>query len=128
MARQWDKAIAAYSEVIMLKPKSWEVWYKRGVIHAQQAQWAKAATDLAKSLEFGSPFGQQGHLLALAGAGDAIGYRKACAEQLEKFGKTQDSNKANDIAWYCVRFPDAIIGFPTFGPLMTSPASAPPCS
>jgi len=46
--------------------------------------------------------------LALAGARDVAGYRKASAELLQEHGNTQNPDLANNVAWFCVRFPEAV--------------------
>ena len=87
------------------------VWHFRGLAYGEQEQWAKAASDFAKCMHLQSPFASLSggwRSLALAAAGDMPGYRKACAELLEEFSTAQDPGKANDAAWFCVRFPGAV--------------------
>jgi len=111
LRKDWARAIDDFSKAIELEPQAWPVWHFRALAYGEQEQWAKAAADFAKCIELGSSLGSQSagwHALSLAAEGDAAGHRKACAELLEKFNKTPDPDKANDVAWFCVRFPDAV--------------------
>jgi len=46
--------------------------------------------------------------LALAAAGNWAEHRTVCAELLEKHSGIQNFDLANNVAWFCVRFPDAV--------------------
>jgi tetratricopeptide (TPR) repeat protein len=111
LKKDWARAIDDLSKAIELNPQDWGALHFRGLAYGEQGQWAKAAADFAKCTQLGSPIPSQSagwHTLAMAGAGDAAGHRKACMELLEKFSATQDAGIANNIAWACVRFPDAV--------------------
>jgi WD40 repeat protein/tetratricopeptide (TPR) repeat protein/tRNA A-37 threonylcarbamoyl transferase component Bud32 len=106
---QHQQAIAAYSKAIDLQADDEESWKARGSIYATLDLWDKAAADFAKAMEL-HPADTEfpcWHALALAGAGDNQGYRKACAALLEKFGKTTEPNSAYKVAWICLVGRDA---------------------
>jgi tetratricopeptide (TPR) repeat protein len=94
-----------------LFPEFPESYRDRAIIYLQEEQWEKAAADLRKIIKLGEqdPHIPTWYALALAGAGDVAGHRKACAMLLEKFGKTENAFTANNVAWACVRFPDAVV-------------------
>src|SRR5262249_43243289 len=48
------------------------------------------------------------YALALAGAGDTEGHRKACQALLERFGQTDGAETINRVAWTCVRVPNIL--------------------
>jgi predicted Zn-dependent protease len=47
------------------------------------------------------------HAKACLAAGDAAGYRQACTALLDRFGRTEDLDVANDVAWACALGPGA---------------------
>jgi tetratricopeptide (TPR) repeat protein len=47
------------------------------------------------------------HAKACLAAGDAGGYRRACTELLDRFGRTEDMDVANSVAWTCAVAPGA---------------------
>jgi tetratricopeptide (TPR) repeat protein len=92
-----------------LKVDDWSLWQRIGHAYADQSNWEHAAAAFQRCLEHdSSDVAVMGlHALALAGAGDTAGYYRACVAMLDQFGKTDDSQIANSVAWYCVRFPDS---------------------
>jgi serine/threonine protein kinase/regulator of sirC expression with transglutaminase-like and TPR domain len=67
--RAWDKAAAAYTKVIELKPDDWDAWYKRGWSNSNIQQWNKAIADYSEAIKrkpgqwdawFGRGFAQSG--------------------------------------------------------------------
>jgi WD40 repeat protein/tetratricopeptide (TPR) repeat protein/tRNA A-37 threonylcarbamoyl transferase component Bud32 len=103
------KAMQDFSKAIELDPTRSLAHQLRALIFAKQEQWAKAADDFAQSESSESLRGW--HALVLIAAGNTAGHRKACEALLEKFGKDGDPNSGNSVAWYCVRFPDAVADF-----------------
>src|SRR5262249_38219224 len=93
-----------------LRVDDWSLWQRIGLAYVEQANWEQAAAAFQTCLEHdASDVAVKGwHALALAAAGDIKAHGKACAALLEKFGKTEDANIANDVAWFCVRFQGAV--------------------
>jgi serine/threonine protein kinase/Flp pilus assembly protein TadD len=48
---EWDKAAAAYTKVIELKPEHWDAWAKRGWMYSNMQQWSKAIEDYSKAIQ-----------------------------------------------------------------------------
>jgi tetratricopeptide (TPR) repeat protein len=77
----------------------------RAKAHAALAHWQEAAADFAKAQEGEANLQLAGwHAACLAAAGDWAAHRKACAALLAQYGKDVAGIRANDLAWYCVRF------------------------
>jgi WD40 repeat protein/serine/threonine protein kinase/tetratricopeptide (TPR) repeat protein len=90
--RRWDKAVAAYSEAIVLGRNNAEVWYERGTACGMLRQYESAAADFARALER-KPDDVSiwyCHAMAKLGANDLDGYRRVRAGMRERFGKTKD--------------------------------------
>jgi WD40 repeat protein/Flp pilus assembly protein TadD len=107
---QYDKAAADYTEAIKRESGHWEDWSNRGEAYAALGQWDKAAADFARALKLKADkldVWENQALIHLA-KGNLDGYRKACAAILERFGETKDPELANEVAWVCVRVPQAV--------------------
>jgi tetratricopeptide (TPR) repeat protein len=105
-----DKALAEYRQALALAPKEEWTWKSRGHLYAEMGQWDKAAADFAKAAELAPKQAQAWYYRALVrlGASDMEGYRRICADILERFGKTEDPDTAYWVAWPCVVAPEAI--------------------
>ncbi len=49
--RDWDKAAAAYSKVIALKPDDFDAWFKRGWLNFNRQRWDKAVEDYGEAIK-----------------------------------------------------------------------------
>jgi WD40 repeat protein len=106
-AKLWAGALLHLDHLIESDPA--EAWWRamRGNAHAELGHWAEAAADFGASLDADTnPQDPSWHLLCLAGAGKWDEHRKACAALLQHYELKANSEAANDIAWYCVRFRD----------------------
>jgi tetratricopeptide (TPR) repeat protein len=107
---QYDQAIADFSRAIELDPKNVTHWEDRAFAYAALKQWDKGIADLSKAIELNPErvnlyvFRAQMHL----GAGNRDGYRKACADMLNRFAKTEDPVTAQWVAWTCALAPEAV--------------------
>jgi WD40 repeat protein/tetratricopeptide (TPR) repeat protein len=105
--RHWDKAVSAYTRALERDPGRGSIWSDRGVAFAEQGDWERAAADLQETVGRGlADWDTWYHLAVLRlAAGDATGYRAACAGLREAFGRTSDLYNANSLAWICVLGP-----------------------
>jgi tetratricopeptide (TPR) repeat protein len=115
--RHWDEAIAACTMAIEHGVEAGSAWQRRGQARAERAvvlglgtgesEWRPAAADLEEAVGRGTADWDAWYELALArlGAGDAPGYRAACARLRDRFGKSGDVYNANSMAWICVLAP-----------------------
>jgi WD40 repeat protein/tRNA A-37 threonylcarbamoyl transferase component Bud32 len=83
----------------------------RGELFARCGRWDLAAADYARAFAHAEtsdaePWRQHAYLRLRAG--DAAGYRRVCAQMLERFGDTADHGTAADVALACVQAPDAV--------------------
>jgi WD40 repeat protein/tetratricopeptide (TPR) repeat protein len=117
--QNWERAVADYTRAIDLGAdkdlgqRAWVLWYNRGSAQASLGQWDKAAADFAASAQRKPA---PAHALFLLGVvrlqqGDDKGYRQACADLLDQFGKTGDAGEANTVAWACAVTPDAVADY-----------------
>jgi WD40 repeat protein/tetratricopeptide (TPR) repeat protein len=105
---RYDRMLADYDRVIALDPGQGNSYASRGSAHAALGRWDRAEADYAKAHELGTvpSFEYQRAILRLA-VNDVPGYRKACAEMVERGGPAPDPDQAGWIAWSCVLVPDA---------------------
>jgi serine/threonine protein kinase len=80
-----------------------------GDAFAAKGQWDKAASEYEQALqrspeEWSLTYRQ---LLIRLALGDRAGYRRDCAQALERFGKSGDSETATWIAWACALWPES---------------------
>jgi WD40 repeat protein/tetratricopeptide (TPR) repeat protein len=104
-----DRLIDA-DPAIALSSDYWKILFRRGEAHAELGHWHQAVADFTKSSEL-ERLNEQSlcrQALAHLGAGDAEGYRKACAALLNRFGHTEYGNTANSVAWTCALVPGAV--------------------
>jgi tetratricopeptide (TPR) repeat protein len=108
--RQYDQAVAAFSRDAELEARSRAALLRRGAAYVERGEWDKASEDFLKAaqLEPGDAGCWYWHALTRLGAGDAPGYRSACAAMLQRFGKTEDAPAAEWAAWACAPAPDAV--------------------
>jgi eukaryotic-like serine/threonine-protein kinase len=110
-----DRAAEDLTRAIERGAGGWKVWLDRGQSHATLQVWDQAAADYAKAVELGASSDRvlSAHAILRLGVGDEEGYRRACADLLERFGKTENPKIANNVAWVCSYAPDAV---PDLGP------------
>jgi Flp pilus assembly protein TadD len=105
----WNEAVAAYQWCIELQPDS-HVWRSRGTCHLRLAEWRKAASDFSRAVE-AAPKDYQARFLLAASlhlSGDVTGYRRACAEALERYSASKESYPAYIAVRACGLAPDAV--------------------
>jgi tetratricopeptide (TPR) repeat protein len=107
---QPDQAIADDTKAIDLGADDWDVNLDRAVAYAEAANWEKAAADYAAAVEHGAASARvlSQHALLRLAVGDTKGYRRACADMVERFGRTENLKAANNTAWVCAYAPDAV--------------------
>jgi tetratricopeptide (TPR) repeat protein len=114
---QWQDALADYSKAIAQGADEWPVWRDRGLAYAETRQWQKATGDFATAIRQGARDDAvfSLHALLCLGAGDHTAYRRACADMLAHFGRTDNLKIANQVAWVCTYAPGAA---GDFGPIL----------
>ena len=107
---EWEKVIADFSKAIELQPNEASHYNQRALARLQLGQHDKVIADFSQARELSpdnsSVWYEQG--LAQAALGDIAGYRKTCAEMLERFSQTEDANTAHRVAWTCVLASEAV--------------------
>jgi tetratricopeptide (TPR) repeat protein len=87
--QQWDRSAADFAWVLEREPAVAEHWFARGEMFSWQGQWDQAVPDYARGLELFRARSDAGrlHLQAcvLVSRKDQEGYRKLCAQTLERF-------------------------------------------
>jgi tetratricopeptide (TPR) repeat protein len=108
--RQWEKALADYTEAIKRKEDDAWLWAERGLFYGRLGQWKKAAADHTQAVGLRPDdlelWCQHAGVLLLAG--DTDGYRQACAHVLGRFGRTKEPRKAYLVARSCALAPAAV--------------------
>jgi tetratricopeptide (TPR) repeat protein len=106
---QWFGVAFHVSRLLDARPTDPELYVRRGDAEVAQSLWQQAVDDYARSIELGTtspwPWLQQGWLRCQLG--DRIGYRRACAFLLQRFGRTDEAKLANEVAWVCALAPAA---------------------
>jgi tetratricopeptide (TPR) repeat protein len=104
-----EAAVADYTRAIELGADDYRCWNNRAIVHFGLGNWKEAATDCEKVFTtFPDPNLAGLGLMrarAMARLSDAAGYRRACTDLIERWGKTVDPNS---LAWPCVLAPDAV--------------------
>jgi Flp pilus assembly protein TadD len=110
---QAAQATEEFSKALELKTIDGGWWQKIGQACAEQGKWDQAATAFQRfaELEVSDDIAWSWQALAVAARGDVSGHQKICAAMLDKFGKTQDAEIANNVAWFCMRTPDCMTDF-----------------
>jgi WD40 repeat protein/tetratricopeptide (TPR) repeat protein/tRNA A-37 threonylcarbamoyl transferase component Bud32 len=109
--RQYDQAIAEFTEVLRIDPKNQQASVARGNAHAELKQWDQAFADFSRYIELGTELNSviwPRTALAKLAPADRAGYRQFCAKLLTRFGETTNANAANNLAWCCALAPDAL--------------------
>jgi tetratricopeptide (TPR) repeat protein len=103
----FDRLIA--TETAPLRP----AFTGRGLARLHLGEFEPARADLRRAWEEPGAVLQTGLQLALLcrRASDHQAHRDVIATLLKRFGATADPTLANNIAWACVRFPDAVKDF-----------------
>jgi tetratricopeptide (TPR) repeat protein len=98
--RDCKGAAAAFSEAIKLQPENCWYWVRRGQAYAGLGQWEKASADFTKGTECKQPGAAAWYSKAMLCLhdGNLDGYRKVCADMLQRFGKA-DEPDAGYAAW-----------------------------
>jgi tetratricopeptide (TPR) repeat protein len=78
--------------------------------HVNRREYAQAMVEYSKAIELnpGDTLLWRGLTLAQLAVGDAQGYRKTCADMLQRMGNTEKPGDANTMAWMCVLIPNAV--------------------
>jgi tetratricopeptide (TPR) repeat protein len=85
---RYEEAEAEFNEAIRLRPERGWFWVLRGWAYADRGRWDKASADFVKAAECKEPHEAAWYSRALLHLrdGNGDGYRKICADMLERFG------------------------------------------
>jgi tetratricopeptide (TPR) repeat protein len=110
---QFERAVSDLSKAIELAPNVPELWLGRANACSELKQWDKALADCSKAIELDPNSVSPRYLGALMylGMGDTEGYRRRCAQMLDRFSRTEDAAAAHRVAWTCVLAADAVEDF-----------------
>ena len=91
----------------------WLVCWSRGLKHAEAGHWDQATADFAKTIKDKPYDPQLWHRLALLRlyAGDTDGYRKLCADMVQRFRQTADDDALLHVVSTCVLGENAVADF-----------------
>jgi WD40 repeat protein/tetratricopeptide (TPR) repeat protein len=110
-ARQWSAAIPHLDRLIAAHPMVGPLYARRGVAHAELEQWEKALADFTRASELRPDdvyaIGSSRARLCLA-VGDEAGYRRVCADLLQRFGTGASLNNARQAVWTSVLRTDVV--------------------
>ena len=112
-AGEWRAARLHLDFLIAAEPKRGALLFRRGLTRARLDEWEKAAGDFAAAAE-GSEAPPEAwfyRALLCLELGDRQGYRRGCAEMLDRFGKTDSPGVGNTVAWACALGPDAVTDY-----------------
>jgi tetratricopeptide (TPR) repeat protein len=108
--RHWFAAAFHLTRLLDHAPTDGQLHARRGRAYDELGDWTKAASDCAKAIELG--VGTESVWLRLTwlrlAIGDGDGYCRNCTHVLQHFGKTDNPNDANSLAWTCVLAPNAV--------------------
>jgi serine/threonine protein kinase/Tfp pilus assembly protein PilF len=112
--RDWKNALVETNWLIEesgLSGKAVEGAYlERGFAHLALGDFARAAADLARgqAVQSGNPEYALLQVYALVQLGDVPGYRRVCADLLERYQETTNGWHAFLLAWTCSMAPDTL--------------------
>src|SRR5207248_661844 len=94
--QRWKESAADHSRAIELAPENLQLRICRGRAYAQFDEWKKAAEDLAVGSMSPGADARVSYEYALVRLqlGEKAGYQKACAQLLERYGKTAGPGSA----------------------------------
>jgi serine/threonine protein kinase/Tfp pilus assembly protein PilF len=103
------EAEAELREAVHLDPDQAAYHHALGTACARREQWDGAAGAYGRAVALGATDKSYWEYYALAalGAGDVGAYRRACSNLLQDYGRTDDPELANTVAWACVLSADS---------------------
>jgi hypothetical protein len=109
--RRWFTAAWFLDRLIEEEPARAQWFWWRGIARANLGRWRMALSDLTRATESPGATMQMWSDLVLVRRcpGDAEGSRLALTPLLERFSKTYSPRTAGEVAWICVRIPEAVV-------------------
>lgn len=108
---QWFAVTLHLDCLITMGPASGSLYAARAFSCAEREKWPEAAADLTRATDLQpdqARFWSSRAMVALQ-TGDTALYGKLCAYMLECFGKSEDPQVANNVAWTCLVSKDAMV-------------------
>ena len=93
--------------LVELEPARAMTWAERGSVRAEHGRWTEAIADFEKASELRPDAAEHVRDLALArlGSEDEAGFRRACAQLRDRFGATDNPDRAQWVVRTCVLAP-----------------------
>jgi WD40 repeat protein/tetratricopeptide (TPR) repeat protein len=112
-ARQAGDRFAALQHLdrlIEARPADGALRVLRAELHAESGEWGVAAAEYARAIDLGAWSPNVGYRLALTrlALSDREGYRRSCADLLDRSGQSDDPEVANTVAWTCALAPGSV--------------------
>jgi WD40 repeat protein len=109
-ALRWQVAVKHLDPLIVAHPTVSLLYDRRGDAYSARQQWDKAAPDYARASELRPDdiemWQERTHVCL--GLGDDAGYRRICAEVLERFAGSVSVPYSVEAAWLCTLRPNAV--------------------
>jgi WD40 repeat protein/tetratricopeptide (TPR) repeat protein len=108
-SRAWRAAVGHLDALLRDRPGEWLLHAQRASCCAELGRWDEAAAGYARAVASGADEQEVWSALALLSLArnDAAGYRKACAEVLQRFSATETPYTVPGAALLCGLAPDA---------------------
>jgi Tfp pilus assembly protein PilF len=107
---RWDEAEVACTDAIRARPLNRSVWSARGRFYMSRVRPEQAAQSFATAIRL-MPDDialREQHCLVLSGKGNSNGSKSAVYDMVDRFGTTDDPDRANSVAWTCALLPNAV--------------------
>jgi WD40 repeat protein/tetratricopeptide (TPR) repeat protein len=110
VADERPAAVFHLDRLILAAPKMPLLYNVRAEVLAEMGDWDRAAAGLATAVTLPDAPAETWERLARVrlAAGDVGEYRRVCAAMLRRFGKADQGDVANSVAWTCVLAPGAL--------------------
>ncbi|MBI3407933.1 MAG: protein kinase [Planctomycetes bacterium] len=104
---KWQAALFHLEILATRHPQRPELHDRKGRARAEMGLWTEAAADFEKATALGAdlPGPWHRHALLRLHLGDSNGYRRVCADMLDRFGSAKHAASAQLTVWTCVLAP-----------------------
>jgi tetratricopeptide (TPR) repeat protein len=111
--KQWDKAAAALARLDQQLPRAPGLWVDRGHCLAEHGKWSQAAAEFTEASQRnpGNLAFADWRAYCLLAAGDRDGYRRVCADMLQRFARPEDPHGTNTAVYTSILIPDSVADF-----------------
>jgi tetratricopeptide (TPR) repeat protein len=98
---RWDAALPHLEHLAVHDPERLDLYARRGRAYAEAGQWSRAAADFEKAatLAADNRWLWYRHAVVRLHLDEHEGYRRVCADMLDRFGSSKDLDAAQLAAW-----------------------------